>query len=588
MKLWRARWLPNLSLLSRIWLSTSVALTALFAVTGILFERQVLDATSRSLDDEVASSFRAYESVWRARAEMLASAAAILSSMPNVRAAFGTHDPATIRDTAGELWMRVSDSLKESAFFFVTDPDGSVVAALDNETPLGLPAQWPVVRAVRDRFPRQVSGFFLAGGGLFQLVLTPVYVDAGAGRAVINVLITGYSVNHLVAQRLRDATGSDFLFVAGGKVAASTLSPRATEVLAADLGSGAAPVNDGVIEYKPLVRDLIGLDGRPVGKLGIFRSFETARQHVAELRGDIVLIWLGAMTVGLALSWLLVKRIVEPVKRLDRAAAEVARQNYRLHVEVTSEDELGRLAGTFNSMCASLESARQELIRQERISTIGRMASSIVHDLRNPLAAIYGGAEMMVDTELTQPQMKRLAANVYRASRRIQEMLHDLTNVARGKTQTAETCRLRDVIGVAFDTFAEQAASRGVRLVLDAPDEIELPLERDRVERVFANLVANALEAMPGGGEIRVTVRTEGEAALVEVCDTGPGISREIRGQLFQPFVTSGKRNGLGLGLALSRQAVLDHGGDMWAGAQDGPGARFYVRIPLARATAMR
>ncbi len=78
------------------------------------------------------------------------------------------------------------------------------------------------------------------------------------------------------------------------------------------------------------------------------------------------------------------------------------------------------LGATFNSMCASVQSARQELIRQERISTIGRMASSIVHDLRNQLASIYGGAEMMVDTDLSQAQVKRVAANIYKSSRRIQ------------------------------------------------------------------------------------------------------------------------------------------------------------------------
>ena len=89
-------------------------------------------------------------------------------------------------------------------------------------------------------------------------------------------------------------------------------------------------------------------------------------------------------------------------------------------------------------MCASIRNAREELIRQERISTIGRLSSSIVHDLRNPLAAIYGGAEMLVDSELTPAQMKRLAGNIYRSSRRIQELLQDLLNTSRGKVEKAE------------------------------------------------------------------------------------------------------------------------------------------------------
>src|SRR5438094_2158627 len=156
----------------------------------------------------------------------------------------------------------------------------------------------------------------------------------------------------------------------------------------------------------------------------------------------MVLTWLCALIVGLVMTSLLARRIVEPVKQLDRAAAEVSRQNYDFRLAVGSNDELGRLARTFNAMCDSNQSARAELIRQERIATIGRLSSSIVHDLRNPLAAIYGGAEMLVDTELSTPQMKRLAANIYRASRRIQELLQDLVNVSRGKSKAAEICDL--------------------------------------------------------------------------------------------------------------------------------------------------
>ncbi len=87
----------------------------------------------------------------------------------------------------------------------------------------------------------------------------------------------------------------------------------------------------------------------------------------------------------------------------------MARQNYAIAVEVNSEDEMGRLARTFNNMCASIRQAREDLIRQERISTIGRLSGSIVHDLRNPLAAIYGGAEMLVDADLPPGHVKRLA-----------------------------------------------------------------------------------------------------------------------------------------------------------------------------------
>jgi signal transduction histidine kinase len=263
----------------------------------------------------------------------------------------------------------------------------------------------------------------------------------------------------------------------------------------------------------------------------------------------------------------------------------VARQNYEIEVPVTSEDEMGRLARTFNMMCASIRSAREDLIRQERISTIGRLSGSIVHDLRNPLAAIYGGAEMLVDADLPPAHVKRLAGNIYRASRRIQEMLQDLLNVSRGKQSPPETCRLREVASAACESLAAAAEHHGVVLSLQIPPDLDVPVERSRVERVFANLIGNALEAMQGGGEVLITAELLDGAAVIHVEDNGPGIAPEIRSKLFQPFVSAGKRNGLGLGLALSRQTVMDHGGDMWVESHPGRGARFSFRLPGAHMT---
>src|SRR5437762_6204544 len=158
---------------------------------------------------------------------------------------------------------------------------------------------------------------------------------------------------------------------------------------------------------------------------------------------------------------------MRPVEKLDRAAAEVARQNYDYRVPVNSRDELGRLAETFNNMCASIQSARRELIRQERIATIGRLSTSIIHDLRNPLAAIYGGAEMLVDTKLSGAQVERLAANIYRASRQVQSLLQELADVTQGRGHAREVCRLREVVTAAYEPLAAMAESRGITVQID-------------------------------------------------------------------------------------------------------------------------
>lgn len=573
----------SLPLLAKILLSTSVLLTAVFAVTGEIVLNHIRHAMSDSLEQEVQDSFQAYTSLFKSRAELLASVSRIMATLPQVRLAFNTGDRATIEDTASEMWSKISPS---DAIFLVTDPRGKIVASLGGETPLSAQRELDLVPRAAARFPEQSSGFFSRNHELYQVSVTPVYVDSTQGQALLDVLVAGYRIDAVAAAELKQRTTSEFIFLTPAGVIASTLNPRATAAVVQGLGTSAAPrqVSDGVVDYARFAEQLLDIAGRPVGEVSILRSFEGAQRRVARLTTEIVVAWLAAMAVGLvATSWM-ARRIIEPMKQLDRAAAEVARRNYAIEVAVRSEDEMGRLARTFNQMCASIREAREELIRQERISTIGRLSGSIVHDLRNPLAAIYGGAEMLVDADLPPAHVKRLAGNIYRASRRIQELLQDLLNVSHGGRRAPEICSLREVAAAACEALAPAANAQRVAVKLEIPAEIELPLERSRMERAFVNLIANALDAMPEGGQVCISAMAEEGSVLVEVRDNGPGIAPEIRGQLFQPFVSAGKRNGLGLGLALTRQTVLDHAGDLWVESEPGHGARFCFRLPCAPA----
>ncbi|HEX4165003.1 MAG TPA: HAMP domain-containing sensor histidine kinase [Bryobacteraceae bacterium] len=217
--------------------------------------------------------------------------------------------------------------------------------------------------------------------------------------------------------------------------------------------------------------------------------------------------------------------------------------------------------------------------RSESKSEAGWLSASILHELRNPVGTIYAGAEMLMTLDTTPNQVKRLAANMHRAAGRIRELLTDLTSVGYGNKSTPEICDIREVIVAALEAAAAATDNDRVRILLDVQGQIELPLARSRMKLMFFNLITNALEAMPGGGEVRIGANRNRDCVLVAIEDTGPGIPHEIRDRLFEPFVTEGKPGGLGLGLALSRQSVLDHGGDMWI--EPAAGARFVIRLPL-------
>ena len=170
-----------------------MAITLLFAATGWIVLRNAIQTTSLSLGHEVGASFQAYESLWKAREDLLRKVSLILSTMSDVRAAFGTRDPATIRDTAGELWGRISD---ENAMFLVTDARGKVIARLGGMPAASLGQDLDVVRAAVRHFPGQASGFLTREGRLYQAVFTPVYVQSAYGNDLLNVLVAGYSVDY--------------------------------------------------------------------------------------------------------------------------------------------------------------------------------------------------------------------------------------------------------------------------------------------------------------------------------------------------------------------------------------------------------
>ncbi len=569
------------SLLWKLLLSTALIITLVFAATAWFVEDETLRAMNADLQIGMRAGFRAYESLWKARSDSLRSISAVLSNMPDVRAAFQTGDGATIRDSAAEIWSKASQS---DAFFVVTDPGGRVIASLGGPASSG---DLDIVKAAAKRFPAQSAGFSVLSGNLFELVITPVYVQSGLeGTSLLNVLVAGFLVDQPLADDLKRRTaGSDFVFRAKGIAVISTLPRAATQAIATRSWDQRDPRRIDVPggAFAVLSNPLADISGRAIGDVLMVRSYAPVLNSIARLQRHFIWIWGTAILAAALMSSLIARRILRPVQDLDRAASRIADQDYTVRVPESGNDELGRLARTFNQMSASIRQASEELIRQERLNTIGRLAGSIVHDLRNPLASIYGGAEMLVDGELNEQQTQRVARNIYRSSRVINELLQELAEVSRGRMQAPEVCPLGEIAAAsvaAQEAFAEQ---QNVTIRVDIPGGLEVLVERGRMERVFINLIGNAVEAMSDGGAIRIAAERDGESVVTRIRDSGPGIPRDIRSRLFQPFV-SGGGNGLGLGLALARQTVRAHGGDLWLTQDSEPGACFCLRLPLARA----
>ena len=218
------------------------------------------------------------------------------------------------------------------------------------------------------------------------------------------------------------------------------------------------------------------------------------------------------------------------------------------------------------------------------VGTTTRLVTALVHDLRNPVSAISAGAELLLDSDHPSAQARRLASSIYQASRRVEQLCQDLVEIFRGKLEPSQFCTLSDLIQNTLDQLVNRPTLQDVWIETSIPCDIDLYLPRRRMERVFLNLMNNSLDSMPKGGNLRISARVEGTNVVVEVQDTGTGVPEQVRAHLFLPFMTVGKENGLGLGLVVSRQTLLEYGGDLWLADKPAPGACFCLRLPLLRA----
>ena len=217
--------------------------------------------------------------------------------------------------------------------------------------------------------------------------------------------------------------------------------------------------------------------------------------------------------------------------------------------------------------------------------SIGSAAVSIIHDLRNPLATIRASSEVLIRSGLSECQVRRIARNVHGASVRIEELLGEFLGQCRRAPKPRELSEIRELTADAVGRIADLAESQSVKIIQDVPAGLQISVDRLRIHRVLVNLLLNALEAMLNTGTIRITAFSEPGAVLIQVRDTGPGIAPEICERLFEPYATVGKPGGIGLGLAFSRQAVIDHGGTIWT-EPCRHGACFVIRLPAVPVSA--
>ncbi len=225
----------------------------------------------------------------------------------------------------------------------------------------------------------------------------------------------------------------------------------------------------------------------------------------------------------------------------------------------------------------------EHLLQNERLTVLGGMVSSIVHDLKNPISAILSSADYLEKRAPTD-SVRQLAGIIRSSAIRIVDMSEELLGFARGKVniKPCETS-VRRLMRLLDDEILNEIRGTGVRIVLEATEVQSLVLDEGRITRCLANIIKNAKEAIGEKGSITICFREAGSDLHVSISDDGPGIEESVRSRIFEPFVTSGKQHGTGLGMAIAKSTVDAHGGRIWLESEPGRGTTFHVVLPALR-----
>jgi len=289
--------------------------------------------------------------------------------------------------------------------------------------------------------------------------------------------------------------------------------------------------------------------------------------------------------------WLVVRSIVLPLMRLVVGTERMREGALGVTVEVTGDDEIGQLARTFNQMSSEVERSAaeiknlhdKEMLRASQLATVGELASGIAHEIKNPMAGISSGLDLLERESLHDHRVDDLLAQVRQQLRRMETAVGDLLRFARPREPQLVRVDPADVVDRALGLIGSQADATGVSVEYGrGEDPVTIMVDPEQLTQAIVNLGLNAIQAMAAGGRMSVALmRQDGDVRIV-VADTGGGIPPEMVEEVFRPFVTT-KHRGTGLGLPITRGIVERNGGRMEIDSELGRGSRFAVVFPVCQ-----
>ncbi len=315
-----------------------------------------------------------------------------------------------------------------------------------------------------------------------------------------------------------------------------------------------------------------------------FRQHEVERE-IDELDRGVHLVALFFILLGAAMGLSMAERIADPIRQLTRATGRIARGDFDARIAVRSSDELRRLVDAFNGMAAELKAQRDQLERTHRLEAWAEMARQVAHEIKNPLTPIQLSAEHLqrVHADRGQPLgpvLDGCVTSILGQVRLLRQIASEFSSFASSPTARRAPADPAQLVHEVVEPYRVGLEGR-----IEVQNDVIAPLpsvivDRTLVARALANIVENALHAMPGSGRIHLTSQVADGTVAIRIEDTGLGMDAEALGRVFEPYFST-KTTGTGLGLPIARRNIELSGGSIAVDSQKGRGTVVTIRLPL-------
>jgi signal transduction histidine kinase len=549
--------------LSTRFLLAMLAITAALTTTSLLLvRRSVQNNVRREIVVDLRNSVSTFENFQHVRETMLTRSAELLADLPITRAIMTSPDPVTIQDASQDVWQVAGSDL-----FVLIDREGKVVA-LHTKTP-GFTRDAAEHYFQRSLSEEDSSHWWFGAHHLYQAFLQPVYRGSRTEGTLLGFLVIGHEIDDQLAREVSKVAASQVAFSYGSEVVATTLTPEQMQSESVrGLVSGSAERDPRDIEvgkehFLATTLELSGQQPTPV-RLSVLGSYDQAAQFLDQLNRYLLLLLL-AVLIGSALVFFVSQTFTRPLGNLVGGVRALERGDFHHPLDPRGGDEVAELTRAFDRMRTSLLKSQRDLLESEQLATIGRMASSISHDLRHSLAAIVANSEFLCDGRLTSTQREELYQEVRTGVNSMTDLIDSLLEFARTRESlNPSQSSVCETVHRAVQVVRAHPRYHGTAIEVHCQDRFQGWFDPRKLERALYNLLLNACEAVPRvGGKVEVTVAETSDAISIQVSDNGPGIAESIREKLFHPFVSHGKENGTGLGLAVVQKIVQDHEGEV-------------------------